>query len=54
MDEDLRAHTPLSLAFFLDAVPDQSLFQSSGSAGAFSGAYMRQSTICEILNYNDR
>lgn len=32
MDMDQKAHTPLSLDFFLDeAIPDQSLFQSSGS-----------------------
>lgn len=38
------AHTPLSLAFFLDdVIPDQSLFQSSGSVRVFSGSYVRES-----------
>lgn len=38
------AHTPLSLAFFLDdVIPDQSLFQSSGSVRVFSGSFMRES-----------
>lgn len=48
---DEKAHTPLSLAFFLDdVIPDQSLFQSSGSVRVFSGSYMRESFTNDIKN----